>query len=65
MKNLELIGNIALGLARQLPQTLTYDTQADIRTMIQRTWVRCSDRLKMLAKTTEALFTVEEASHAG
>lgn len=65
VKNLELIGNVALGLVRQLPETCTYDTEADIRAMIQRAWGRCSERLGMLAKTAEAVFTMEETSHAG
>jgi ParB-like chromosome segregation protein Spo0J len=65
VKNLELIGNVALGLVRQLPETLTYDTQADIRALIQRAWVHCFERLQMLAKTAEALFTVGDNSHAG
>jgi ParB/RepB/Spo0J family partition protein len=65
VKNLELIGNVALGLVRQLPQSCTYDTQADIRAMIQRAWGRCSERLGVLAKTAEAVFTMEETSHAG
>jgi len=65
VKNLELIGNVALGLVRQLPQTCTYDTEAQIRAMIQRAWGRCSERLGMLAKTAEAVFTMEESSHAG
>jgi ParB/RepB/Spo0J family partition protein len=65
VKNLELIGNVALGLVRQLPQTLTYDTQADVRAIIQRAWGRCSERLGVLAKTAEAIFTMEKTSHAG
>jgi len=65
VNNLELIGNVALGLVRQLPETCTYDTQADIRAMIQRAWGRCSDRLGMLAKTAEAVFTMGESSHVG
>jgi ParB-like chromosome segregation protein Spo0J len=65
VKNLELVGNVALGLVRQRPDSVTYDTQADIRAMIQRTWGRCSQRLGMLAKTAEAVFTMEETSHAG
>ena len=65
VKNLELIGNVALGLVRHLPQTVTYDTQADTRKMIQTAWLSCSQRLKTLAKTAEAIFAVEEANHAG
>jgi ParB/RepB/Spo0J family partition protein len=62
---LELIGNVALRLVRQLPETITYDTQAEIGAMIQRAWVRCSERLQRLTKTAEAIFTAEETSHAG
>lgn len=65
VKNLELIGNVALGLVRQLPETCTYDTEADIRAMIQRAWGRCSERLGMLAKAAEAVLTMEELNHAG
>ncbi len=65
VKNLELIGKVALGLVRQLPETCTYDTQAEIRQTIERAWRSCWERLGMLAKTAEAIFTVEEISHAG
>jgi len=65
VKNLELIGNVALGLVRQLPETCTYDTQAQIRETIKRAWGRCSERLGLLAKTAAAVFTMEETSHAG
>jgi len=65
VNNLELIGNVALGLVRQLPETCTYDTQAEIRERINRAWGRCSERLGMLAKTAEAVFTVGESSHVG
>ena len=65
MKNLELIGNVALSLARRLPETLTYDTEAEIRATLKRAWGRCWERLGMLAKTAEAVFEVGASSHAG
>ena len=65
VKNLELIGNVALGLVRQLPETCTYDTQAEIRETIKRAWGRCSERLGMLAKTAAAVLAMEQTSHAG
>jgi len=65
VKNLELIGNVALGLVRQLPETCTYDTQAEIRETIKTAWGRCSERLGILAKTAEAVFTGQESGHAG
>jgi ParB family chromosome partitioning protein len=65
VKNLELIGNVALGLVRQLPETCTYDTQAEIRERINRAWGRCWERLGMLAKTAEAVFTAGEIIRVG
>jgi hypothetical protein len=65
VKNLELIGNVALGLVRQLPQSCTYDTQTEIRETIKTAWGHCWQRLGVLAKTAEAVFTMEGTSHAG
>lgn len=65
VKNLELVGRVALGLVRQLPETLTYDTEAEIRGTIERAWRCCWERLGMLAKTAEAVLTVGELNHAG
>ena len=65
VKNLELIGNVALGLVRWLPETCTYDTEAEIRATLNRAWRRCWERFGMLAKTAEAVFAVGESSHAG
>ncbi len=65
VKNLELIGKVALGLVRQLPETCTYDTQAEIRQTIERAWRSCWERLEMLAKTAAAVFTMEGTDHAG
>lgn len=65
VKNLELIGNVALGLVRRLPETCTYDTEAEIRATLNRAWRRCWERFGMLAKTAEAVFAVGESSHAG
>jgi ParB-like chromosome segregation protein Spo0J len=65
VKNLELIGKVALGLVRQLPQTCTYDTEAEIRATLERAWRQCWERFEMLAKTAEAVLAMGESSHAG
>jgi ParB-like chromosome segregation protein Spo0J len=65
VKNLEVIGKVALGLVRQLPQTFTYDTEAEIRATLERAWRHCWERFGMLAKTAEGVLAMEESSHAG
>lgn len=65
VNNLELIGNVALGLVRQLPQTCSYDTQAQIRQRINKAWERCQQRLGLLTQTAEAVLTLGESNHAG
>jgi len=65
VKNLELIGRVALGLARRLPEALAYDTEADARAAIAAAWGRCRERLEVLAKTAEAVFAAEVWSDAG
>jgi ParB/RepB/Spo0J family partition protein len=65
VKELDLIGNVALGLVRRLPETCTYDTEAEIRATLNRAWRRCGEQFGMLAKTAEAVFAMGESSHAG
>jgi ParB-like chromosome segregation protein Spo0J len=65
VKNLELIGKVALGLVRQLPETCTYDTEAEIRATLERAWRHCWERLGMLARTAEAVLAAGESSDAG
>jgi ParB-like chromosome segregation protein Spo0J len=65
VKNLEVIGKVALGLVRQLPQTFTYDTEAEIRATLERAWRHCWERIEMLVKTAEGVLAMEESSHAG
>jgi len=56
VKNLELIGNVALGLTRRLPQACGYDTGEAARGKLEGAWLRCRQRFSLLAKTTEGLF---------
>lgn len=65
VNNLELIGKVALGLVRQLPESLSYDTQAEVRETIERAWRCCWERVGMLAKTAEAVLIAGEYHHAG
>ena len=65
VNNLELIGNLALGLVRQLPQTYSYDTQVEIRERINKAWERCRERLGMLTQTAEAVLTLGGSNHVG
>src|SRR3990170_4475284 len=55
---------MAEGPERQRPQTCTDETQIEIRETIKTAGGRCSERLGMLAKTAEAVFTMEETSSA-
>lgn len=59
VKNLELIGNVALGLLRSLPDALNYDTPETARGRIGRAWRACRERFDMLAKNAEGLMREE------
>lgn len=56
VKNLDLIGNIALGLARELPQVFGSDGSEIASVKILAVWDRCGERWGLLAKTAAALF---------
>jgi hypothetical protein len=64
MKNLELVGNVALGLLRNLPETLNYDTPEAVRGHIERAWRVCLERFELLARSVAGLLR-EEGSDAG
>lgn len=54
-KQLELMGNIALGLTRSLPQILGYDADAACGGKLWPAWERAAKRLALLAETAAAL----------
>lgn len=56
LKNLDLIGNVALGLARDLPQVFGSDGSEIAGRKVAAVWDRCRERLGLLAKTAAALF---------
>lgn len=60
LKALELIGNVALGLTRSLPQVLGYDTGIDGRAALWPAWERAAKRLALLKETAAALKAARE-----
>ena len=55
-RNLELVGHIALGLTRSLPQALRTDGAEPARQKLGTRWAECAERFGILAKTAGALF---------
>lgn len=64
VKNLELVGNVSLSLARSLPEALNYDTPQAARGRMERAWTACWRRFELLAKSVVGLLR-EEGSDAG
>ena len=65
VKNLDLVGNVSLGLVRRLAEACGYDIPAEARTAIEAAWRRCGERFGLLAKTAEALFAAGVRRDAG
>ena len=55
LKQLELVGNVALGLARGLPQILGYDTTAAARVKLWSSWERAAKRWSVLEESAAAI----------
>jgi hypothetical protein len=55
LKALELVGNVALGLTRSLPQVLGYDADAACGGKLWPVWERAAKRLALLEETAAAL----------
>lgn len=64
VKNLEILGNVSLGLLRSLPDALNYDTSLAARCRIRQAWTACRERFDLLAKTVVKLLS-EEGVDAG
>lgn len=56
LKNLDLIGNISLGLARSLPVVAGSDTAQGARERLKPAWERMRRRWEELSKTAAAVF---------
>jgi ParB/RepB/Spo0J family partition protein len=61
VKNLELIGNVSLGLARSLPEVVSSGTATAARERLQPVWERARRRWGELSKTAEAVFMAPAA----
>lgn len=64
VKNLELVGNVSLGLLRSLPEALNYDTPEAARCRMGRAWRACRERFELLGKSVVRLL-MEEGCDAG
>lgn len=60
LKALELVGNVALGLTRGLPQVLGYDAGEVARAKLWSAWDRARKRLALLEETVAALKAARE-----
>jgi ParB/RepB/Spo0J family partition protein len=59
LKNLELIGNVSLGLARSLAQAVGYDAPEQTRERLKRAWAQTRERWGVLEKTAASVFEVQ------
>lgn len=55
LKHLELIGNVALGLTRNLPEALGYDAGASARAALWPAWDKMAKRLALLEEAAKGL----------
>ncbi len=58
-KQMDLIGNVALGLTRGLPQVLGYDAGEAVRDKLWPAWERAAKRLNFLEEAVAALKAAE------
>ena len=65
VKNLELVGNLSLGLTRGLREVLNYDTPEAARGRVRGAWSACRERFELLARSIAGLLEEKEACHAG
>ena len=63
LKNLELLGNVSLGLARSLPTAIAGDTATAARERLKPAWERARRRWTELIKTASLIF--DAAAEAG
>lgn len=69
LKNLDLIGNVCLGLVRLWPQVMNYDTPQEAREKLSQAWTRSRKRLALLEEAVAltpqpAIINMEETKHA-
>jgi hypothetical protein len=64
LKNLEMIGNISLGMTRSLPAAAGYDAGDGTRERLRTAWLRACERWRLFEKTAAAVFEVRAESAA-
>ena len=64
LSNLGLIGNVSLGLVKSLPEAINYDTAPTAKSKLHRQWENVLERMRLLEKTSTALFVQENAQGA-
>lgn len=64
LKNLELIGNVSLGVARSLPEAAGYEAGLEKCVRLKMAWARARERWALLEKTAAAVFEVRAESAA-
>lgn len=65
LKNLELIGNVSLGLARSLPAAAGSDTAQGVRERLRPAWERTRRRWDELSRTAAAVFAAAARPGSG
>jgi hypothetical protein len=60
LRQMELIGNVALGLTRNLPQVLGYDALETARLTLWSAWRKSCQRLALLQETAAALEAAQD-----
>lgn len=64
LKNLELLGNVSLGVARSLPAVVGSDTATAARERLEPAWERTRRRWDELSKTAAAVFMAKASRPA-
>lgn len=70
LKNVRLLGNLAVGVTRRLPQIIGYDTAAGVSATFREAWRQTQHRIQMLEQTAAAIWSADRRSeessrHAG
>ena len=65
LKQMDLVGNVALGLMRGLPQVLGYDAGESVRGKLWSAWERAAKRWSLLEETVAALKAARKKNTEG
>lgn len=65
LRNLEIMGNISLGLARSLPKVLNYDTMEDAWVKLWGAWERSRESFRLLERAAKGLKRSTDVNEEG